>query len=50
MALNVGDFDQKTRLPLRRIKVVNVYDQFINRKYIQLRAYTRERRTTKDIN
>ena len=50
MALDVRDLDQKTRLPLRRIRVVNVYDQFIGRKYIYLKAYTRRRRAIKDVN
>ena len=48
--LDVKDFDQKIRLSLKRIKVVNVYDQFINREYIYLGAYIRRRRTIKDIN
>ena len=50
MALDIRDFDQKTRLPLRRIRVVNVYDQVIGRGYIYLGAYIKRRRTIKDIN
>ena len=50
MILNIRDLDQKTRLPLKRIRIVNVYDQFIGRKYIFLGAYTKKRRTIKDIN
>ena len=50
MTLNVRDLDQKTRLPLRRIRIVNVYDQFIGRKYIFLGAYAKRRRAIKDIN
>ena len=50
MILNIRDFDQKIRLPLRRIKIVNVYDQFINRRYTFLRAYTKRRRAIEDIN
>ena len=50
MALNVKDLNQKTRLLLKRIKIVNVYDQVIGRRYIYLGAYTRKRRTIEDIN
>ena len=49
MILDVRDFDQKTRLFLRRIKVVNVYDQVIGRKYIYLGVYTKKRRVIEDI-
>ena len=49
MALNIKDLNQKIRLLLKRIKVVNVYDQFINRKYTFLGAYIRRRRAIKDI-
>ena len=49
MILNIRDFDQKIRFPLKRIKIVNVYDQFIGRKYTFLGAYIRRRRTIKDI-
>ena len=48
--LNIRDLDQKTRLPLKRIRVVNVYDQIINRRYIYLEAYIRRRRVIEDIN
>ena len=50
MILNVRDLDQKTRLPLRRIKVVNVYDQFIGREYTYLGTYTKRRRAIKNVN
>ena len=47
--LDIRDFDQKTRIPIRRIKVINVYDQVIGRKYTYLKAYIRKRRIIKDI-
>ena len=50
ITLNVKDLDQKTRLPLRRIRIVNVYDQFIGRGYTFLGAYVRKRRVIKDVN
>ena len=50
MILDIRDFNQKIRLPLKRIKVVNVYDQFIGRGYIYLGVYIRKRRAIKDIN
>ena len=50
MALDVRDLDQKTRLPSKRTKVVNVYDQFIGRGYTFLGAYIRRRRTIEDVN
>ena len=50
MILDIKDLNQKIRLPSKRTKVVNVYDQFINRGYTYLEAYTRRRRTIKDIN
>ena len=50
MALDVRDLDQKTRLPSRRTRVVNVYDQVIGRGYTYLGAYTRRRRAIKDVN
>ena len=49
MILDIRDFDQKIRLPLRRTRVVNVYDQFIGRGYIYLGAYARRRRAIKDV-
>ena len=49
MILNIRDLNQKIRLPLRRIKIVNVYDQVIGREYIYLEAYTRRRRAIKDV-
>ena len=48
--LNIKDFDQKIRLLLKRIRVVNVYDQFIGRRYTFLGTYVRRRRAIKDIN
>ena len=48
--LDIRDFDQKTRIPTRRIKVMNIYDQVIGRKYTYLRAYIRRKRAIKNIN
>ena len=50
MILDVKDFDLKTRFLIRCIKVVNVYDQIINRGYIYLETYARKRRIIKNIN
>ena len=50
MALDIRDLNQKIRLPSKRIRIVNVYDQIINRKYTYLGAYIRRRRAIKDIN
>ena len=48
--LDIRDLDQKIRILIRRIKVINIYDQVIDRKYTYLRAYTKKRRIIKDIN
>ena len=48
--LDIKDLNQKTRFSLRRIKVVNVYDQFIGRRYIYLGTLIRKRRAIKDVN
>ena len=48
--LDVRDLNQKIRLFLRRIKVVNVYDQIIGREYIYLGVYIKKRRFIEDIN
>ena len=50
MILDIKDLNQKIYFSLKRIKVVNVYDQFIDRRYIYLGIYTKKRRTIKDIN
>ena len=49
IVLNIGDFNQKTRIPIRRIKVINIYNQIIGREYTQLGAYLRKRRAMEDI-
>ena len=49
MILDVRDLNQKIRLLLKRIRIVNVYDQFIGRGYTFLKAYTRKRRAIEDI-
>ena len=49
MILDVRDFDLKTRLSIRYIKIINVYDQVIGREYIYLRIYARKRRVIEDI-
>ena len=48
--LNIRNLNQKIRLSLKRIKVVNVYDQFIGREYIYLGTYIRRRSAIKNIN
>ena len=48
--LDIRNLDQKTRILIRRIKVINIYDQVIGRKYTYLRAYIRRKRVIKDIN
>ena len=50
MILDIKDLDQKTRIPIKRIRIINIYDQVINRKYTYLKTYIRKRRTIKDIN
>ena len=50
MILDIRDLNQKTCLLLKRVKIVNVYDQFIGREYIYLEAYIKKRRAIKDIN
>ena len=47
--LDIKDLNQKIRIPIRRIRVMNVYDQVIGREYTYLEAYVRRRRTIKDI-
>ena len=47
--LDIRDLDQKTRIPIKRIRVMNIYDQIIGRRYTYLGAYARKRRTIKDI-
>ena len=49
MTLDIKDLDPKTRLSIKYIKVVNVYDQIIGRKYIYLGVYARRKKTIKDI-
>ena len=49
MILNIRNLNQKTRLPLKRIKIVNVYDHFIGRGYTYLEAYIKIRRIIEDI-
>ena len=49
MILDIRDFDQKIRILIRRIRVINIYDQVIGRKYTYLKVYIRKRRVIKDI-
>ena len=49
MVLDIRDLDLKTRLPIRCIRVVNVYDQVIGRGYIYLGVYARRRRAIEDV-
>ena len=48
--LDIRNFDQKTRILTRRIRVINIYDQVIGREYTYLGIYIRKRRAIKDIN
>ena len=48
--LDIRDLDQKTRILIKRIKIINIYDQIINRKYTYLKVYTRRKRAIEDIN
>ena len=41
MTLNVRDLDLKTRLFIKYTKIVNVYDQIIDRGYTYLEAYAK---------
>ena len=50
MTLDIRDLNQKIRLLSKRTKVVNVYDQFIGRKYTFLGTYIKRKRAIKDIN
>ena len=50
MILDIKDFNQKIRIPIKRIRVINIYDQVIGRKYTYLGAYIRRRRAIKDVN
>ena len=47
--LDIKDLNQKICILIKRIKVMNVYDQVIGRGYTYLRAYIRKRRTIEDI-
>ena len=49
MILDIRDLDQKTRILIRRIKIVNIYDQVIGRRYTYLGAYIKKRRAIEDI-
>ena len=49
IVLDIRDLNQKTRIPIKRIKVINIYDQVISRRYTYLKAYTRKRRAIEDI-
>ena len=50
MILNIRDFNQKTRIPIKRTKIMNIYDQVIDREYTYLKVYIRKRRAIKNIN
>ena len=47
--LDIRDLDQKIRIPIKRIRVINVYNQVIGREYTYLGAYIRKRRAIEDI-
>ena len=49
MILDIKDLNQKIRIPTKRIRIINIYDQVIGRGYTYLGAYIRKRRTIEDI-
>ena len=49
MVLDVRNLDLKTKLFIKYIKIINVYDQIIDREYIYLKIYTRRRKAIKEI-
>ena len=49
IVLDIRDLDQKIRIPIRRIRVINIYDQVIDRGYTYLRTYIKRRRAIEDI-
>ena len=49
LILDIKDLNQKIRIPIKRIRIINIYDQVINRKYTYLGAYIRRRRAIEDI-
>ena len=50
LILDIRNLNQKTRLLTRRTRIINVYNQIIDRGYIYLGVYTKKRRAIKDIN
>ena len=50
MVLNIKDLDQKIRIPIKRVRIINIYDQVIGRGYTYLKAYIKRGRAIKDIN
>ena len=49
IVLDIRDLDQKIRIPIKRIRVVNIYDQVIGREYTYLGAYIRKKRIIEDV-
>ena len=47
--INIRDFDLKTKFFIKHTKIVNVYDQVINREYRYLVMYTKKRKTIENI-
>ena len=47
--LNIKNLNQKTRIRIKRIRIINIYDQVIGREYTYLKAYIRKRRAIEDI-
>ena len=50
MILDIRNFNQKTRIPIKRIRIINIYDQVIGREYTYLGAYIKRRRAIEDVN
>ena len=40
--LDIKDLDQKIRILIKRIKILNIYNQVINRGYTYLEAYIKK--------
>ena len=49
MILNIRDFDQKIRISIKRLRVINIYNQVISREYTYLKVYIKRRRVIENI-
>ena len=50
MVLDIRNLNQKIRIFIKRIKVMNIYDQVIGREYTYLGVYIKKRRAIENIN